>query len=320
MLPGIKKLDPLSAPIDTIARVSEMESMQEHHEKLGSRNKTLLTALSFGLVLLIGWIRFLTGPEFAFSLLYLPPIITVTWLSGIHWGTLISLISASSWLLADLAMIDRFANSFIPLINQSFRLIVFLFVVFVITKYKKILENQGEMAMRDHLTGVANRRAFFQFARTEIDRSRRYNNPFSVMVIDIDNFKQINDRLGHHTGDRLLIEVAETINHHVRAIDIVARFGGDEFVVLLVKTEEKTALIVARKLKHKLMDIMQAKQWRVTFSIGVATYHSVPDSVDETLKAADELMYKVKHSGKNDIRHAVLKPHKENRTDEALQK
>ncbi|MBR9987956.1 MAG: GGDEF domain-containing protein [Desulfosarcina sp.] len=235
------------------------------------------------------------------------PIITVTWLGGRHWGVLISVVSAFSWLLADLSMIDRFSISFIPLLNESFRLVVFLFIVLMIARHKNILETQKKLAMMDPLTGVANRRAFLQLAKTEINRSRRYQNPFSLMVIDIDDFKQINDHCGHHTGDRLLITVVEAIKHHVRAIDIVARFGGDEFVVLLVKSEEKSAALVARKLQKQLLDIMQKNRWSVTFSIGLATYHSAPDSVDEAVKAADELMYHVKHNGKNDIRQAVVK-------------
>ncbi len=281
--------------------------MQKQYEEIRRWFKPLLLVLAFAVVLLIGWIRFLTGPEFAFSLLYLLPIVAVTWLVGVHWGIGISFLSAFSWLLADLSMLERFSYSFIPLVNQLFRLAVFLFVVLVIARHKKILETQKELAMMDPLTGVANRRAFLQLARTEIDRSRRYSYPFSVMYIDIDDFKQINDTCGHQTGDRLLTTVVETIKHRVRAIDVVARFGGDEFVVLLVKTEEKSAALVAQKLRKQLLGVMQNNQWDVTFSIGLATYHSVPDSVDETIKAADELMYQVKHDGKNNIRHAVLK-------------
>ncbi|MCB2148622.1 MAG: GGDEF domain-containing protein [Deltaproteobacteria bacterium] len=281
--------------------------MQEQYEKHRRFFNPLLLVLVFALVFLIGWLRFLTGPEYAFSVLYLLPIIMVTWLVGKHWGILISVVSTFSWLLADLSMIDRFSISFIPLVNESFRLLVFLFVVLMIARYKNILEAQKELAMMDPLTGVANRRAFFHLAKTEIGRSRRYQDPFSVMVIDVDDFKQINDQCGHHTGDRLLVTVVETIRHHVRAIDIVARFGGDEFVVLLVKSEEKSAALVARKLQKQLLDIMQKNQWGVTFSIGVATYHAAPDSVEETIKAADELMYQVKHNGKNNIRQAVFK-------------
>jgi diguanylate cyclase (GGDEF)-like protein len=269
--------------------------------------KPFFLTLVFALIVFIGWVRFLTGTEYAFSLLYLLPIAAVTWVKGLLWGTLSAVASTLSLLQADLALIDRFSTPYIPFINESFRLVIFMFVVFMIAKYKQILANQKEMAMIDPLTGIANRRAFFIFARTEIDRSRRYSHPFSVMVIDIDDFKSINDQFGHHTGDRLLIAVVETIRHHVRAIDIVSRFGGDEFVVLLVKTGDQSASLIAQKLQNQLLKTMKNQQWQVTFSIGVATYHSTPETVEETVRAADQLMYEVKHNGKNGIKHAVLK-------------
>ena len=269
--------------------------------------KPFFLTLVFALIVFIGWVRFLTGTEYAFSLLYLLPIVAVTWVNGLLWGTLSAVASTLSLLQADLALIDRFSTPYIPFINESFRLVIFMFVVFMIAKYKQILANQKDMAMMDPLTGIANRRAFFNFARTEIDRSRRYSHPFSVMVIDIDDFKSINDQFGHHTGDRLLIAVVETIRHHVRAIDIVSRFGGDEFVVLLVKTGDQSASLIAQKLQNQLLKTMKNHKWQVTFSIGVATYHSTPENVEETIRAADQLMYEVKHNGKNGIRHAVLK-------------
>jgi len=270
-------------------------------------NKPAVLILSFALVLLVRWIQILAGPEFAFSFLYLIPIVTVTWLAGMCWGITISAVSAFLWLLADLSLIAQFSKPHIPLINESLRLTVFLFIVFIIVKYKKILANEKELAAVDPLTGAANRRAFFRLAKTEIDRSSRYGHPFAVIVMDIDNFKQINDNLGHETGDRLLIKVVETIKCHLRAIDIVARFGGDEFAILLVRTDDRAALLVIRKLQKKLLEFMGKNKWPVTFSIGLATYHSVPESVEETIMAADKLMYEVKHNGKNNIRHGVMK-------------
>jgi diguanylate cyclase (GGDEF)-like protein len=282
--------------------------MQEQHDKLRRYDKPLILVLAFTLVLLIGWIRLQTSPELAFSFLYLVPIITVTWLVGMRWGVLIAFVSALAWSIADLLSIEHHWNFHIHLLCLGFRLAIFLSIVFVVAKYKKILTIQKEIAVMDPLTGVANRRGFLQLAQTEIDRSRRYNHPFSVMVIDIDNFKKINDHFGHFTGDRLLLAVVQTLKRHVRAIDIVARFGGDEFVVLLVKTEETSASLVARKLHQQLLAIMARNKWHVTLSIGLATYRSTPNSIDETIKAADELMYQVKRNGKNNIRHAVIDP------------
>ena len=200
--------------------------MPASSEKRKRHHKPLLLTAALGLVVLIGWLRFLTGHEFAFSFLYLMPIVAVTWMTGRQWGMVMSGVSAFSWLVVDLSMVDRFSHAYIPLVNEAFRFSVFMFVVFMIAKYKRILEIQKELAMSDPLTGIANRRAFRQFATVEIDRSRRYQLPFSVMLIDVDDFKPINDQFGHHTDDRLLTTVVETIKHHLRAIDIIARFGG----------------------------------------------------------------------------------------------
>jgi K+-sensing histidine kinase KdpD len=119
-----------------ISRDIRIEPMQELYEKHRRFFKPLLLVLVFALVFLIGWLRFLTGPEYAFSFLYLLPIIMVTWLVGRHWGILISVVSTFSWLLADLSKIDRFSISFFPLVNESFRLLVFLFVVLMTARHK----------------------------------------------------------------------------------------------------------------------------------------------------------------------------------------
>lgn len=281
---------------------------KESQKNAVSCPKSLWLMVALGSVALIGWLRFLTGPEFAFSFLYLVPIVLVTWLVNRPWGIVLSAVSAFSWLVADISMVDRFSCTYVLIINETFRITVFLFIVFMIDKHKRTLEQQKELAMLDPLTGVANRRAFHQLADVEIDRARRYPFPFSVLVMDIDNFKGINDEFGHHVGDCLLVTVAETIKTNLRAIDIVARFGGDEFVILLVDTSETEADLVARKLQNQLLDKMKEKQWNVTFSIGVVTCHYTPDSIEEAILAADALMYEVKHNGKNDARHAVLDP------------
>ncbi len=274
-------------------------------------DKPLLQVLAFTLVLAIGWIQLRTGSESGFSFLYLLPMIILTWRVGLRAGVWISLLSALSWLLADLYATGHFRNPHTPLpplVCLLFRAAIFLSIVFMIARHKKILAAEKEMAMLDPLTGVANRRGFQLLAQTEINRSRRYNHPFSVMFIDIDDFKKINDHFGHLTGDRLLLAVVQTIRNNVRAIDIVARFGGDEFVVLLVRSEEKSASLVAGKLHQQLLSIMKTNHWNVTLSIGLATYHTAPDTLAEIIKEADELMYQVKRSGKNDIRHAVIEP------------
>ena len=268
--------------------------------------KPFLVIFSFILTIMIGVIRYLTGPELALSLFYLFPIALVTWNVGRRAGIIISVTSALSWLMADLMLLNSFSNIIIPFLNETFRLIVFLIITYIIFELKKALEKHKALARTDPLTLVANRRAFSELADMELNKARRYRHPFSVLYIDIDNFKEVNDRLGHNIGDRLLRSVAKTIKQNIRVIDIIARFGGDEFGILLSETGAEAASLVARKLKNKLLSIMQGNGWSVTFSMGVVTFEIFPDSVDEMIKVADFQMYSAKKKGKNRIQHKVI--------------
>ncbi len=212
-----------------------------------------LIILSLILSIMIGVIRFLTGPELALSLFYLFPIALVTWNVGRGAGIIISITSALSWLMADLMMLNSFSNILIPFLNETFRLIVFLIITYIIFELKNALGKHKALAGTDPLTSVANRRAFFELANMELNKARRYRHPFSVVYIDIDNFKKVNDNLGHNVGDRLLCSVAKMIKQNIRVIDILARLGGDEFAILLSETGAETAGLVASKLKNKLL-------------------------------------------------------------------
>jgi diguanylate cyclase (GGDEF)-like protein len=147
---------------------------------------------------------------------------------------------------------------------------------------------------------VANRRAFFEIANAERGRACRYGRPLTLAYLDVDNFKGINDRLGHASGDHLLVEVSRVLRDNVRASDAVARLGGDEFALLFPETDAAGAEAALRNLQKRLADAMQAADWPVTFSMGAAVF-ACPESVDEMIRAADELMYGVKKAGKNNI-------------------
>ena len=126
----------------------------------------------------------------------------------------------------------------------------------------------------------------------------------TVAYIDLDNFKQINDQFGHAAGDVLLRVVAETLQTNLRRTDIIARMGGDEFVVLLPETNEESARIAIAKVRDSLLGIMAQNKWAVTFSIGAITFFSFAANPDELIRKVDELMYSVKVGGKNNIRFA----------------
>jgi diguanylate cyclase (GGDEF)-like protein len=280
-------------------------------------SNTFLILLSLIMVILIGFIRYMTGPEFAFSLFYLFPIIIVSWNLGRWAGIFISFSSALSWLAADLTMLNKFSNAMVPYINETFRLIVFITIVNIVFELKCALENHKKLARTDPLTDISNRLGFYELATMEINKARRYKRSISMMYIDIDDFKIVNDTYGHHKGDALLCAVAKTIRQHIRVIDIVTRFGGDEFGVLLSETGAESAAQVVKKLKKKVLEHVRDNGCPVTLSIGVATFISPPVRIDEMIDAADSQMYLAKQNGKNRTRYKIIA--EENKTFSPLE-
>jgi diguanylate cyclase (GGDEF)-like protein len=149
-------------------------------------------------------------------------------------------------------------------------------------------------------------RAFYDLAQREIERARRFKHPFTIAYMDLDNFKMINDQHGHSVGNELLRIVSETIKKNSRAVDSIARLGGDEFAVLLTETGGESAKVVFSKLHKQIMEVMDRNKWAVTLSIGAVTYITPPNTVDDMLKKADDLMYSVKKGGKNMIKYEAI--------------
>jgi len=119
--------------------------------------------------------------------------------------------------------------------------------------------------------------------------------------VDLDNFKKVNDSLGHAVGDELLVEVAATLKTNLRDSDLVGRLGGDEFAVLLPETDANAARSVLEKLRLLLLDKMDAYGADITFSIGAATFLDLPESLETMIRFADETMYSIKGHGKNGV-------------------
>jgi diguanylate cyclase (GGDEF)-like protein len=208
------------------------------------------------------------------------------------------------WLWADIYSGNIYSYFAISVWNSMMRLGLFLMAAFSLLEIKRLLENERTFARTDFLTSVANSRAFYNSAQTEIDRSVRFSRPFTIVYIDIDNFKQVNDTLGHLQGDNLLKSIAGTIKNNIRSIDIVARLGGDEFAILFTETNEENAKTALNKIQKEIFSIVKNNNWPVTFSIGVVTcYESC--NLDELIKEVDKLMYKVKESGKNGIAYKI---------------
>ncbi len=157
------------------------------------------------------------------------------------------------------------------------------------------------MAHTDVLTGLANNRAFYEQVDHEAERSRRYRHPLTIAYFDLDNFKTVNDQHGHDTGDAVLRMVGQVLKERVRKTDIVARLGGDEFADLFPETDYEEARSLTQNIRPHLLDAMKQNKWPVTFSIGTLVFSKPLDSTREMIKAADNLMYRVKKGGKNNI-------------------
>lgn len=268
--------------------------------------KFLLTLFCLSVTLIISFIQYYAGPELSLTLFYIFPIILATWKVGIWAGIFISFSGAILWLATDIIAISMFANKILPYLNAVFRIIGFLIITYIVSELKNSLDSHKDIARTDPLTSISNKRAFYEASDMELYKSRRLNRQFSVLCIDLDNFKEVNDTLGHHTGDILLKKVAGCIKNNIRQIDIVGRLGGDEFGILLSETGAESAYTVAGKLHKKLLEEMQKNKWPVTFSIGAATFLKPPESVEEMLKKADILMYTAKKNGKNMIKHMII--------------
>lgn len=254
------------------------------------------------LVVIIGIIDFYTGYQISFSIFYLLPIVWVTWRNGRNQGLIISFFGMIAWLVADLLAEHIYASDLIPYWNAFMRFCVYVFITILISKLKESLEKEKSLARIDHLTQTANPRWFTEELELEKRRAFRYNYPFTLVYIDLDDFKQINDSLGHQIGDRLLREVSEVLQKEIRETDMLSRLGGDEFALLLPRTDRKSAEEVLNRVKTSLKASMQKSGYLLTFSMGSATFIKTEESVDNLITKADNLMYRSKKSGKDKIK------------------
>jgi diguanylate cyclase (GGDEF)-like protein len=265
------------------------------------------TALALLAIVLVGIIDYATGPEFTFSLFYLIPVAAAAWLAGTAIALAASVLAAVVWLLAELFGSRVDSNMIVYGWNFTTRLLFLLLVAMLLASLRVMLVRERTLSRTDPLTGMLNARAMREIADAELSRAERYRHPLSLAFIDVDDFKRLNDSRGHTAGDRLLKRIAELIKSNLRASDFVARYGGDEFVVLLPLADEGAARNAVGKLQARVA-ASDVDGVRVTLSVGVITYVPGPGtaSIDTLLENADRLMYEVKTKGKANARFARL--------------
>jgi diguanylate cyclase (GGDEF)-like protein len=259
---------------------------------------------SIALVGLLGIVDYLTGYKFSFSLFYLIPISLTAWYANRSLGVSTSVLSAATWLAADIYTREDYLHPLIYFWNTLMRFGFFIIVTYLISELHKSRIVIQALVRTDHISGAINSRYFHELLEAELRRSSRYKHPFTLVYLDLDNFKQVNDRFGHDEGDQLIKFIADELKRKLRNTDIVSRLGGDEFAILCLETGQQEAEVIMSKIFSQLTGQLHEKYPFVTCSAGAVTYLATPISIVETIKIADALMYSVKNSTKNGIQYS----------------
>ena len=252
------------------------------------------------ITLAVYWVNVATPPAARLGILYIIPVLLVTWTEGLAWGVVFGIASialretvAWSQMPADTPLLWRVGNA----VAYS------LVVAVAMAGLQKLRRSQAQLAQlvtEDVLTNVLNARAFADRLGQELERNRRYPRPLSLIYLDLDNFKVINDTHGHQTGDAVLRLVADAMRTSVRTADVVGRLGGDEFGVLMPETDAPLADAAAKRLVASLRNVFKGTP-SVTASIGVVSCMATDASTDDLLRRADQAMYDAKKAGKDRV-------------------
>jgi diguanylate cyclase (GGDEF)-like protein len=255
---------------------------------LDRRSRSFMMLSALAMAALICWMNLKVIRGVSLAVFYLIPVAITAWYVRLRSAILLSVAAAIA-----ASSVNQMAWSFLS------QLIYLAAFAVLLDQLKKTMLRKEKLVKVDPLTGVSNRSAFYDYASSEISRNRRYKRPFTVAYMDIDNLKMINYKFGHGTGDALLSLVAQTIKNNIRDVDIISRFGGDEFAMLFPETGAESAQVVLSRLKGKLLENVRSKDWPVTFSFGATTFIKPPDSVEDMVKRAGVQMYAAKDIGAN---------------------
>lgn len=209
------------------------------------------------------------------------------------------------------SIIQGFKSGGVDFITKPFRTQELLARTRTHVELKKAKEKLLQMAITDELTGLANRRYFMERLNSEFDRTKRYESKYSLLMIDIDLFKSINDNYGHRAGDRALQEASAVMKRSLRTSDTIGRVGGEEFSVILPETELKAALFIAERLRKRVEEtsiIHNSGEISLTVSIGISQSQTGDQSIDDIIVRADTAMYNAKRKGRNRVESLLSQP------------
>lgn len=272
------------------------------HQALSGSASKLLTYLAVVLgLLVVGALDYVTGSDVHVVSLYFVPLALAGRRLGRSGAAISSLLSTIIWLAMLYANGVRYPHSYIWLVNFLTQGAGFLTISVLFALLSEALRREHANSRTDILTGLRNRLAFSEQASMALSLCKRSARPVALAYIDLDNFKNVNDSLGHARGDTLLQTCGKVITESLRATDIAARIGGDEFVVLLPETTADDAVALCKRLLHALEASADFRAASVTASIGIVTEEAASSDIDQLVQHADRRMYLAKSDGKSRI-------------------
>ncbi len=257
-------------------------------------------ALAAIAVLAIAYIDAVTGTELRVFPLYFVPVLAVSLSLGRWPGLAMAAVCAAAWYVSNL--VAGLHSPAIDLANLFVMAIAFAVVALLGAAQRSWLDRERALSRTDGLTGLLNGRGFYEAAAVELARSSRYEHPLTIAYLDLDDFKQVNDRFGHARGDAVLVAVARAMRRACRSTDLVARLGGDEFVVLFPETARDAAEAALVKVRSRVREAATDNGRPVTMSVGSVSFASPPGEVEVLVHAADRAMYAAKALGKDALR------------------
>jgi diguanylate cyclase (GGDEF)-like protein len=236
-----------------------------------------------------------------FTLFYEIPIIIVCWYSRTDFAIALAVLCVSEWSFINIIRIGINKGLMVYIFDILIRLFMYLFIIFILSRLKINSWNEKALARKDNLTGVYNLNGFYELMNLELYKMKRYKKPITLAYLDIDNFKKINDRFGHSSGNDVLVKLTKIIQGNIRKSDFIARLGGDEFIIVYPDMDIQRARIAIDKIRNVVSDQMKSKSLECFLSIGVGIFNNWDKSIDDMISVVDQLMYKVKNSTKNDV-------------------
>lgn len=269
----------------------------------GSLPDAVLVPSLFAVVGLVTALDWFTGPAASPELFYAVLILGVVWVSGPRAGILSSAMAAVSELV-----VSRYGPEHVGLATQAWNsvthLAFYITICVIVIAQRRLFAERERLATTDPLTGALNRRAFMEILETEMDRAHRYRRAGSLLFLDLDGLKTVNDDEGHHAGDAMIVSFVEAVNLVIRSTDRLARLGGDEFAVFCPETSPSQAVRVGERICAALDRVGPESAGPARVSIGVAGIDATVTRAATLLSLADDAMYQAKRSGGHGVRVA----------------